>query len=408
MLLPRWVSQTSCSLMFVALLALTASVHAQVPVQDSTKVPPRVFAPQEIESGVALELYGHPDTAHRRIEVRLIDNRVDLSGTVASKSELVTAEKMAALAASDRSIVNRIQVEPDGQFLRVEGSDEGSPAELRRRFMDALAVKFPPEILRELTLTAYHVANPAAWVVVVEGTVPSMRDQMAVSEALLLGTPPAAAVINRTHVVRGPIAVVRSDVSVRGPFGFFGVDVNRRGGVAVDLGPLAIRAGRGNRVVAEPTDDPLVLDQYLTAVRSDADLRSAQFQPRVLGGVLTLEGRLKPADKMRAVALAQTIFGVRGVVDRTQVLEGQPAYYRESDLTAYLRQRLGEHAAARDIVFVSAPSERSKLRVSIPTSFHAVLATAVIANDTTVSELPFEREFREEMPASPQEIPQPK
>lgn len=95
---------------------------------------------------------------------------------MASKSELVTAERMAALAAPDRSIVNRIQIERDGQFLRVDGSSEGSPAELRRRFMDVLAAKFPPENLRELTLTAYHVGDPAAWVVVVEGTVPSMRD----------------------------------------------------------------------------------------------------------------------------------------------------------------------------------------------------------------------------------------
>jgi transcriptional regulator GlxA family with amidase domain len=36
------------------------------------------------------------------------------------------------------------------------------------------------------------------------------------------------------------------------------------------------------------------------------------------------------------------------------------------------------------------------------------LATAVIANDAALSELPFEREFREEMPASPQEIPRPR
>ncbi len=404
MLLPRWCSQPSRLLMFVALVVLTASAHAQEPGQNNGRLPPRVIAPQAIEAGVALELYGHPDTAHRRIEVRLIDNRVDLSGTVASKSELVTAERLATIAAPDRSIVNRIQVDRDGQFLRVDGSSEGSPADLRRRFMDVLATTFPPEMLRELTLTAYHVADPAAWVVVVEGTVPSMRDQMAVSETLLLGTPAAAAVINRTHVMRGLIEVARSDVSVRGPFGFFGVDVNRRGGVAVDVGPLAIRTGRQNRVITEVNDDPLVLDQYQTAIRSDADLRSAQFQPRVLSGVLTLEGRLKPADKMRAVALAQTIFGVRGVVDRTEVLEGQPAYYRESDLTAYLRQRLGEHAAARNIELLPAPYERTKLRVAFPTSFHAVLATAVIANDAALSELPIEREFREEMPASPQEI----
>jgi osmotically-inducible protein OsmY len=373
MLFPRWFSQTSCWLMLVALLALTASAHAQVPGQNNGRVSPRVIAPQAIEVGVALELYGHPDTAHRRIEVRLVNDRVDLSGTVAAESEMLTAERLAMFAVPDRSVVNRIQVEREGQFLRVDGPSKGSPADLRRRFMDVLTTKFPPELLKELTLTTYHVSDPAAWVVVVEGTVPTMRDQLAVSEALLLGTPAAAAVINRTHVVSGSIAVARSDVSVRGPFGFFGVDVNRRGGVAVDLGPLAIRAGRGNRVVAEATDDPLMLDQYLTAVRSDADLRSAQFQPRVLSGVLTLEGRLKPADKMRAVALAQTINGVRGVVDRTEVQEGQPAFYRESDLTAYLRYRLGEHAAARDIELLPAPYERSKLQVTFPTSFHAAL-----------------------------------
>lgn len=245
MLRPRWFSQACCLLVLVALLVLTASAHAQVPGQNNGRLPPRVIAPQAIEAGVALELYGHPDTAHRRIEVRLVNDRVDLSGTVATESEMRTAERLAMFAVPDRSIVNRIQVERDGQFLRVEGSSEGSPVELRRRFMDALAAKFPPEMLRELTLTAYHVAKPAAWVVVVEGTVPTMRDQLAVSEALLLGTPVAAAVINRTHVVSGPIVVARSDVSVRGPFGFFGVDVNRRGGVAVDVGPLAIRTGRG-------------------------------------------------------------------------------------------------------------------------------------------------------------------
>ena len=185
MLLPRWFSQKNCWLMFAAVLALTASAHAQVPEQNNGRVPPRVIAPQAIEAGVALELYGHPDTAHRRIEVRLVNDRVDLSGTVASESEMLTAERLAMFAVPDRSVVNRIQVERDGQFLRVDGSREGSPADLRRRFMDVLATKFPPEILRELTLTAYHVKDPAAWVVVVEGTVPTMRDQLTVSETLL-------------------------------------------------------------------------------------------------------------------------------------------------------------------------------------------------------------------------------
>ena len=110
---------------------------------------------------------------------------------------------------------------------------------------------------------------------------------------------------------------------------------------------------------------------------------------------------------MRAVALAQTIFGVRGVVDRTEVLEGQPAYYRESDLTAYLRQRLGEHVGARNIELLPAPYERSKLRGSFPSSFHAALATAVIGNDAALSELPIDREFREEMSGSPKKIPPP-
>ena len=85
MLLPRWFSQTSCWLMFAALLALTASAHAQVPGQNNGRLPPRVLAPQAIEAGVALELYGHPDTAHRRIEVRLVNDRVELWGTVAAE-----------------------------------------------------------------------------------------------------------------------------------------------------------------------------------------------------------------------------------------------------------------------------------------------------------------------------------
>ena len=402
----RWYSQT-CRLMAVALFAVTASAHAQVPGQNNGRLPPRDIVPQAIESGVALELYGHPDTAHRRIEVRVVDGRVDLSGAVASKSELLTAERLAALAMPDHSIVNRIQVKPDGQVVQIDGSREGSPTDLRRRFMDVLAAKFPPELLRELTLTAYHVANPAAWVVVVEGTVPSMRDQLAISEALLLGSPAASAVITRTHLTRGTIVVSRPEVRVRGPLGFLGVEVDRRE-VGVEIGPLAIRAGRRNRAIADVIDDPLVLDQFRTALRSDADLRSAQLETHVLGGVLTLEGRLQAADKMRAVAIAQTISGVRGVVDRTELLDGGPAYYREPDLTAYLRHRLSEHAAARDIELHAVPNEQFQLRAAFPTSFHTALATVVIENDAAVSNLLIERAFREEFPESPKEIPQPR
>jgi hypothetical protein len=264
--------------------------------------------------------------------------------------------------------------------------------------------------MRELTLTVYIVdlessevaAEPAseprdryapACVVVLQGVVPSVRDQLAMSELLLFESPAAAAVINRTYVADGYVREYKPNVRIRVPF--VGLDVGSETGVDLNVGPLGIRTGGRYRA----GDDPKLLDAYGTAVRADADLRNAPLQPRVLGGVLTLEGKLKAADKMRAVALALGMKGVRGVVDRMQVVEGGPAYYREADLAAYLRYRLGEHAGLRNIELLPAANERLKLHATVATDFHAALATVVIANDAALSELPFDPKFREEFPA---------
>ena len=76
----RW-SITSCSVV-VVLLALAASVRAQVQVRVEDKPSSRAVHPSMVEAAIYLELYGHPDTAHRRMGVRVVRDRVELSGTV--------------------------------------------------------------------------------------------------------------------------------------------------------------------------------------------------------------------------------------------------------------------------------------------------------------------------------------
>src|SRR5207249_3453131 len=110
-----------CSFVVMALAVLVASLSAQPPVRPSER-PPRGIHPQAIETAVYLELYGHPDTAHRRIEVRAVHERIELSGTVGTEAERLTAERLATFVAPDRKVVSRLQVEPDRQISQVENS----------------------------------------------------------------------------------------------------------------------------------------------------------------------------------------------------------------------------------------------------------------------------------------------
>jgi hypothetical protein len=382
---------TRFALVVAALLMLATSASGQAPVRTDDKPPPRDVPPRALEAAIYLELYGHPDTARRRIEVRAVNDRVELMGVVAAEPERRTAEHLAALVASNRRIVNRLEVERNGQLPPVNGSGEGSPADLKRRFTDSLATKFPSEIMRELNLPVYLVDDPSAWVVSLEGVVPSVRDQLAMSEMLIFGSPSAAAVVNRTYVSRNHVVSSRPNVSIRVPFVGLDVDVDR--GVDLDVGPLGLRVGGGGRY--RVADDPRLLDEFMAAVRADADLRNAELRPHLFAGVLTIDGKLQTADKMRVVALAVGMRGIRGVVDRTETIEGGPDYYRESDLAAYLRHRLSEHAGARDVELLPAPKERLKLAATVPSNFHAVLAATVLANDPAVAELPVEPTFRE-------------
>ena len=96
-----------------------------------------------------------------------------------------------------------------------------------------------------------------------------------------------------------------------------------------------------------------------------------------------------------AVALALGLKDVRGVVDHVDVVAAKPDYYREADLVAYLRYRLGEHASAGNVELVSDAKNRFKLQATVPTGFHAALAAAVIANDPALSPVPIEPAFRE-------------
>jgi hypothetical protein len=399
-------SLITSSSMFLALLVSAATARAQVHVRVGDQRSSLVVSPSTIEAAIYLELYGHPDTARRHIEVRVRHDRLELTGAVANEPERLTALRIAADVAPDLKVDDRMEVKADGPFPRTEIAGDGTPAELRRRFTDVLAGKFPPEILRELTLTAYRVALPASvksgglpskqrvsegtgWVLVLEGVVPSTDDQVAMSELLLFESPGAAAVINRTFVADGYVPEYKPKVHVRVPF--VHVDVGNTNGVDVHVGPLLVRTGGGYRAA----DDPALLDEYMNAVRADAELHNAPLRAHVLGGVLTIEGTLKAADKMRAVAMATRLRSIRGVVDRSGVFEDNPAYYSKDDLIAYLGQRLGEHAGARNVELTSDARHRLNLRATVPTHFHADLALAVIANDPALSRLPVEPVFRE-------------
>src|SRR5438093_46400 len=93
----RWPFPRRFSFVFVALVALAASARGQAPLRIDDKPPPRNMPARALEASIYLELYGHPDTAHRRIEVRVARDHVELLGTVAAEPERVTAERLAAL-----------------------------------------------------------------------------------------------------------------------------------------------------------------------------------------------------------------------------------------------------------------------------------------------------------------------
>jgi hypothetical protein len=379
------------------------SAGAQVRVQVGGQPSSPAANPNMIEAAIYLELYGHPDTARRHIEVRVRRDHVEVAGTVAGESERLTAQRIASGVVPDLTVDDRMEVTAEGPSPRTEIAGDGSPAELKRRFTDVLARKFPADILRELAMTVYRVDLPLSGASVpppskqrvparrvgAGGLVPSVQDQLAMSESLLFESPAAAAVINRTYVAEGYVPEYKPKVRVRAAF--VDVDVGNDRGVEVHVGPLVVRTGGRYRAA----DNPTLLDEYMTAVRADAELQNAPLHPHVLGGVLTIEGALKAADKMRAVALAIGLRDVRGVVDRTVIVEGKPIYYSEDDLGAYLRYRLGEHAGARNVELVSTSNNRLKLKATVPTGFHAALALVVIANDPALSQLPIESAFRD-------------
>lgn len=400
----HWII-TSCSLfLFLSASAPTARAQVFVGVDDR----PNTYAvhPSSLEAAIYLELYGHPDTARRNIQVHARRDHIELTGTVANEFERLTALRISAEAALDLAVRDQLNVKSDGPFPRLELPRGASPVELNRRFTDILAAQFPAEILRELSLTVYRVDQqeynaPGAptpklrvrtavgWVVVLEGLVPTVRDQLAMSELLLFEYPVAMAVINRTYVAEGYAPAYRSKTRVRVPL--VDVDVGEDNGVVVQVGPLVVRTGGRQRAVV----DPSLPDEFTAAVRADSYLRDAPLHSHLVGGVLMIDGTLKVADKMRAVALAITLSGVRGVVDRTEIIQGRPDYYRDADLAAYLSYRLGEHAGARSVEIIPIARNRLKVQATISTDFHAALATSVIASDPALSWLPIEPTFRD-------------
>ena len=209
------------------------------------------------------------------------------------------------------------------------------------------------------------------------------------SELLLLASPAPAAVINRTYVTEGYFPGHQPKTHVRAPF--VHVDVGNDNGVDVRVGPLVVRTGGGYRAA----DDPDLLDDFMSDVRSDDDLENVALQAHMRDGVLTIEGTLKAADKMRAIALASHLKGARGIVDRTEVVDGGRAYYSDDDVEDYLRYRLGEHACALDVDIDSAAKHRFRLKAIVPTDFHASLAMVVIASDPALRQLTLEPAFRE-------------
>jgi osmotically-inducible protein OsmY len=391
------------SSLFGALLVSAPFVSAQVHVRTNDRPSANALQASPLEAAIYLELYGHPDTARRQIEVRVHRDRVELTGAAAGDFERRIAQQLTLGVVPDLRVEDRIEIRNDRPHPRTPLSGSESPAELERRFTDLLSNKFPAEILRELTLTVYLVelqdaGTPASksrgrdaegCVLVLEGVVPSVGDQLAMSEVLLFESPAAAAVINHTHVSDGYAPGHEPKTHVRVPL--VHVDVGSNDGVEVHVGPLVVRTGGGYRAA----DDPDLLDNFMSDVRSDDDLDNVALQAHVRDGVLTIEGSLRAADKMRAISLASHVKGARGIVDRIEVVEGGRSYYSDDDVENYLRYRLGEHACARDVDIDSGAKHRLRLRAVAPTDFHARLAQVVIAGDPALTQLTLESEFRD-------------
>lgn len=402
---PLQYSITSCSLLF-ALLAFGTSARAQVYVGSGQPPISTGVQPGALEDVIHLELYGHPDTSRRHLQVRVQQDRVLLTGSVANDIERRTARRISAEVTSDLRVDDRLELTNDDRSPRLESAGDLSPADLEHRFIDVLAGTFPAEILNELSLTVYRVdlpmLDPSAapsskqrvrfapgWVLVLEGLVPTVRDQLAMSELLLFEYPVAAAVINRTYVSDGYVPGYRPKSRVRAPL--VDVDVDDDNGVEVRIGPLVVRTGQ--RQLAEVV--PNLLDEYLAAVRADAYLRNAPVHPHLVADVLTIDGTLEVADRMRAVSLAGGLSGLRGVVDRMEVIEGKSDFYNLADLRAFVVHLLGEHAGARNVEIVPIANNRLELRGVVSSEFNAAVARAVIASDLALSRLPIRSEFRD-------------
>lgn len=392
-------------------LALCGATSAQiVRVERSDR---REMAASDLEAAVYLQWYAHPQTARREIDALLRRGRLELRGTVATEQERELAERLAVMVADEVRIANRLRVGP------VRGPEPAlrlgrlSAREVVDRFREQLRDEFPPELVEDLTLRVYPVplsAEPApappgedppsvsesAWVAVLEGTVPSVDDQIAMSALLVTGEPAAAAVVNRTYSLAAARGEARR-VNVRVPFFRLNLDIDDRG---VDLGmrtlggPLHVRtAEREDRRA-----DRRVSDRYLDALRDDRYLKDVPVRFRVLRRIITLEGDLTPADQMRAVRLALETRGAYGVVDDTQLVDGGPAFYELDDVRTFVSYRLGEDAAALDVELDPRTTEPLRGTVIAPTAFHSTLAATVREHDPTLRRLPLELEIREATP----------
>lgn len=407
-------------------LLLGATAQSQVDI-DLSGSPERELGRGELQAAVYLQLDAHPATAHREIEVRVLDeDLVRLRGVVKDESERRIAQRMASLVVRGSAIANEIRVDPDLRLKPLPAAKARTPAEAHRRFVDQLAQEVPPGILEKITIHVYPVdaaragiapreAPPAAapreatkkvWIPVLEGTVPTLRHQLGLNQVLLSGatngrgftSPPASAVVNRTYHIPPP----QRDEALRIRVPFFSLDLDvGEGGVDLGMlspaGPMRIRTGSGY----DPETDHLLLDRYHAALRNDPQLHRARLGATVVAGVLILEGELTAAEKMRAVALAMGLEGIRGIVDTTEITSGGPPYYHENDLTAYLNYRLAEHAHAWDIRHKAAGEGEQTVRATVSTQFHAALAASVLTHDPALSRLKVKPDFTEWDPARP-------
>src|SRR5262245_11911305 len=128
----------------VASVSSTAQVDVRVGGGPASGVPSGV-----VEAGIKLELYGHPETAHRDIDVDVGHGRVKLSGAVRDEAERSAARRIAMAVAPNFDLADHLHVKPRLPSPVPPDADGRPSAELRRRLADKLRDRFPAEIHRE-------------------------------------------------------------------------------------------------------------------------------------------------------------------------------------------------------------------------------------------------------------------